>query len=229
MQDNIKKIILGVRYRRSFRVPDIAGEIVDYILNDNSSPFESQFFSEIGDMNNKGRVLLNQNGNMLSVDFDSLILTLTIENNFEATMRLIQEKYYPYIATILRTFQIKNYHRLGIVFDHQLQGSSSINAIVKSITNSKITSPDNLELRFSKKLATAEALWKKDIIDYHNIITTYHKNSEGLNIKLDYQTYFDPEIASANDLGFNEFIKSAENYLTKNFYSWNKQNEKSSI
>ena len=104
-------------------------------------------------------------------------------------------------------------------------GSSSVNEIIKSLTGQKITAPDNLELRFSKKLATTEALWKKDIIDYHNVIATYHKNSEGLNIKLDYQTYFSPEISSINDLDFSKFIESAEEYRTKNFYSWNKTND----
>lgn len=225
MQDKIKKVIIGIRYRRSFRVPDIAGEIVDYVLHDESSPFDSQFFTEIGDMNNKGRVLLNQNGNMLSVDFDSIVLTLIIDNKFDDTLKLIKEKYYPYMVNIVKQFEIKNFNRIGIIFDHQLEGSSSVNEIIKSLTGQKITAPDNLELRFSKKLATTEALWKKDIIDYHNVIATYHKNSEGLNIKLDYQTYFSPEISSINDLDFSKFIESAEDYRTKNFYSWNKTND----
>lgn len=220
MQDKIKKVIIGIRYRRSFRVPDIAGEIVDYVLHDESSPFDSQFFTEIGDMNNKGRVLLNQNGNMLSVDFDSIVLTLIIDNKFDDILKLIKEKYYPYMVNIVEHFGIKNFNRIGIIFDHQLEGSSSVNEIIKSLTDQKITVPDNLELRFSKKLATTEAIWKKDIIDYHNIIATYHKNSEGLNIKLDYQTYFSPEISSINDLEFLKFIESAEDYRIKNFYNW---------
>lgn len=226
MHKNIKKITLGIRYHRTFRVSSIVGEIVDYVLNDDTSPFGSQFFSEIADMNNNGKVLLNKDGNLLSVDLDSIVLTLVVKEDFKIFLKSIRDTYWPYIAKVLKESEIKNYNRLGIIFDHDFDKLNSLGEVVKNLTQSKINSPDNLELRFSKKISDLDALWKKDIIDYHNVIITYLKNTEGLNVKLDYQTYFSPEIATVSDIEFDKFIDSAEDYLEKNFYLWNGAYEK---
>ena len=47
MKDKIKKIVIGIRYRRSFRVPNIVGEIVDQVLHDDDSPFKSNFLMKL--------------------------------------------------------------------------------------------------------------------------------------------------------------------------------------
>ena len=92
--------------------------------------------------------------------------------------------------------------------------------MIKSLTGEKIEKPDNFELRFSKKLPTKEGLINKDIVDFYNTIFTYEKNSKGFDVKLDYQLYFTPEIASVRDVPFSKFIDSAQAYLLNTFYKW---------
>jgi len=220
MEDKINKIIFGIRYRRSFRVPDIAGEILDHVLNDKNSPFDADFFTEIADIN-KGQVLLNKAGDLLSVDCDSLVLTTTVKC-LEKEINRIRDSYYPYLLSIINKFGVKNFNRLGMVFEHQIADSNLSGTVISQITNSKISSPEVFELKFSKKLASTEALWKKDVIDYNNVIVSYLKNEDGMGIRLDYQSYFSPEISSVNDLDAVGFVDSAIKYLRNTFYTWNK-------
>ncbi len=225
MQDKITKISIGIKYRRTFRIPNIAGDIVDFILNDTESPFGNKFFSEIADINNKGKILLNESGNTISVDYDNIILSLVVDANFDHVYQQINDIYYPYVQNILNKFFIKNFDRIGIVFEHVFEGSAVVNNLIKGLTNSEISVPETLSLRFSKKIAK-ETFWKKDIIDYGNVIVTYNKNLDGLNIKFDYQMHFSPEIDVIDDMPFESFSKSALEYLQAKFYNWNQSNEK---
>lgn len=219
MKNNVKKISIGIRYRRSFRIPELAGEITDFILGD-ESPFGSNFFTEVGAMDKSGKILLSENGSSLSIDLDSLILNLIVDDDIKTTILKINNNYYPYLVKLLKKFRIENFNRLGMVFEHQLDNGAVINKIVKTITKEEIDAPDNLQLRFSKKIPKIEALVKKEIIDYGNIICTYNKNLDGLNIKLDYQIYFSPEIASISDVEFEKIFLSSQKYLEDKFYKW---------
>ena len=224
MKDKIKKIVVGIRYRRSFRIPSIVGYIVDQILHDNDSPFGLNFFDEVGEMGSRGQILIGKNNNTLSVDFDSIILTLSTDN-LDNTLNQIKNTYYPYMAKLLKNNNIYNFNRIGVMFDHQVEELKIINEIVGNLSSSKITSPDNLQLRFSKKLPDVMSDIKKNLVDYYNAIFIYQKNSDGLNVKLDYQVYFHPEIANIADVEFDNFIKSSIEYLTNNFYKWNNEKE----
>ena len=61
------------------------------------------------------------------------------------------------------------------MFDHQVDELKIINEIVGNLSSSKITSPDNLQLRFSKKLPDVMSSIKKDLVDYYNAIFIYQK------------------------------------------------------
>lgn len=220
MEDKIIKITVGIRFRRSFRVSDISGQIIDYFLRDESSPFKDIAFDKVGDTGNRGKVLVDEKGNTLSIDIDSLILSVNT-SNLELTLKKFKDVYFPYFEKgVFKTFSIENFNRLGIIFEHQLESDSLINKAIKTLSSDKIEVPDNCEIRFSKKIPNTKSLINKDIIDFLNVIFTYNKNSKGLNIKLDYQLYFNPEVAKANDLGFNGFIDSAGDFLRQNFYKW---------
>lgn len=44
LKDNIIGLTLGIRYNRSFRIPDISGDMIDNILYNEKSPFGEEFF-----------------------------------------------------------------------------------------------------------------------------------------------------------------------------------------
>ncbi len=62
MTELTKSIIgltIGIRFSRSFRVPDIAGEVIDHILNSSNSPFGTTFFPKVQENSNGERTLYN--------------------------------------------------------------------------------------------------------------------------------------------------------------------------
>ena len=220
MEDKINRITIGIRFRRSFRITDISGKVVDSLLHDENSPFSENFFKEVGETTSKGKILLSEKQDFLSIDIDSLVLSLNT-NNLESTLEKIQNVYFPYFSKVIfNEFEIYNVNRLGIIFEHKVENLSSVDEIIKKLSSNKIEVPDNLELRFSKKLPTNVGLITKDVIDFYNAIFTYQKNSSGLDVKLDYQLYFSPEIATIEDVEFGKFVDSAKNYLKNNFYNW---------
>ncbi len=220
MEKSIHKITIGIRYRRSFRIPDISGKVIDYILHDDKSPFRENFFQEVGETSEKGKILVSEKKDFLSIDIDSLILSLNT-NNLESALTKIKDSYFPYFTdSIFKEFEIENINRLGIIFEHRLEKLDSIDKMTKELSLNEISAPDNFELRFSKKLPTTAGLISKNIVDFYNTIFTYQKNSKGIDIKLDYQLYFSPEIGSIQDVEFNKFIDSAKSYLLGKFYKW---------
>jgi len=221
MEQKITKITMGIRFRRSFRVSDRLGEIIDFFLRDENSPFKDKLkFDKVGDTSNKGMVLIDEEGNTLSIDIDSLVLSVK-NSNLESTLKKFKDVYFPYFKNgVLKNFEIENFNRLGVIFEHELEDTSLINNAIKTISSNNIEVPDNCELRFSKKIPTSSALTNKGVVDFSNVILTYNKNSKGLNVKIDYQLYFSPEIAKANDLEFDKFIESSKNFLKDSFYKW---------
>ncbi len=106
MKGTINKISFGIRMKRSFKVADRMGEIVDSILADEKdSPFIG-IFTEVGSINN-GKLLLSDNMK-LSLDFDGLIMSIDTKD-IEKTMGLMKEKYLPYISKhIFQKYNIQN-------------------------------------------------------------------------------------------------------------------------
>ena len=114
-------------------------------------------------MGTRGQILIGKNNNTLSVDFDSIILTLSTDN-IDNTLNQIKNTYYPYMAKLLKNNNIHNFNRIGMMFDHQVDELKIINEIVGNLSSSKITSPDNLQLRFSKKLPDVMSSIKKTLL-----------------------------------------------------------------
>ncbi len=212
MKDNIKKIILGIKYNRSFNVPNMTGKIFDHILSSEGSPFKRDFFNVVAETINDGRCLINQKkGDMLSIDIDNVILLLNTDK-FDQTIADIKEKYFPYINNeILKKFSFTNFDRIGIVFEHKLNNdNAAIKKIAENIFNKEcIVTPDNFDLIFSNKIPSKNGFIKKELIDYYNLVQTFQQNKAGLIFKFDYQLYYGPVISSSDDLEFNKFVDIA--------------------
>ena len=108
MKDNIKQISLGIRHRREFRIPEIAGEMVDRFLNDRESPFDREIFFPteplVENLENKGKKLFGKEGNSVVVDYDSVILNLNSEN-IEDGLKKIEDTYIPYFKKVFKEYE----------------------------------------------------------------------------------------------------------------------------
>jgi hypothetical protein len=121
----IKGLTIGIRYQRSFRIPDIAGEMVDDILQSKKSPFVLNLFDGIQENSTREKVLFKKATNeYLRINTDDLILGIRVSGDFEKKYDWLKNKVIPYFGDeLFGNFKIKNIMRLGIIFHHELKES----------------------------------------------------------------------------------------------------------
>lgn len=226
MYKNVKNITIGIRFVRTFHLPEIAGKITDDVLRSKKSPFGEKFFEYVTTDREGGRVLHRGevNNTTLIINKDDIIFSLDIED-FEGDFKKLQETYLPYIVDqIILGNQLSRVQRLGVIFRHSLENSSFSDNTVKSITDSKVDSPNDLIIRFSKKIGTMEGQAVRGKHDYKNAIFTFEYDSKNLFIDIDYQQYFHPIKEDVRDAKPYDFLVSAKSYIEKQ-YEWLKKHQ----
>jgi len=98
----IKGITIGIRYQRSFRIPDIAGEMVDDILQNKKSPFMLNPFDGIQENSTREKVLFRKDTNeYLRINTDDLILGMKVSKDFEKKYDCLTKSVIPYFENEL--------------------------------------------------------------------------------------------------------------------------------
>lgn len=224
MDINIKKISLGLRHRRTFRIPEIAGSLIDFVVHDDSSPFNTDVYERTdalldGRGENKGRILSDASGaNSLMIDVDSVILNLETKD-INTTLKDIQETYLPYIVkNIHKEFKIENFNRLGIVYEFSLTGTP--NHFLSRLTGGKFSTAQSGQFKFGSKEMELKSAVMNGLLDYKNYLIAIGFDEHEMQSKFDYQYYFEPEIKSTGDIDFSGFIKESEQQLQHKFLNW---------
>jgi hypothetical protein len=157
-------ITIGIRYQRSFRIPAISGEMIDNILHNNSSPFNSNIFDGVQEVSTGEKVLFKESTKeYLRINTDDLILGIKVQENFEDKFKWLKNNVVPYFGNqLFPKFKIKNISRLGIVFYHGLKEYNSFDDVVSKLTNKSIVNNvEDINISFSRKTASKEALIRK--------------------------------------------------------------------
>lgn len=231
LKNNIIGITIGIRYSRSFRVPDISGEIIDHILYSSKTPFGTDFFPNVQENSSREKTLFNRKtSEYLRVNTDDLILAIEINNDFDEKFKWLKEEVIPYFANdLFRTYKIQNIKRFGIIFSHKIQKNKKLTNAVTAFTNSEITDADNISVSFSKKAAATESLFRKGVNDYKNRIYNFQEFNEAIQADLDYQYYYEPLIEDLRECFVDKILDEANTFLENNFYNWlNKYEEEKS-
>ncbi len=225
-----KKVIgltIGIRYNKSFRIPDIAGEIMDSLLYSKESPFDPDIFPAIQENSRRERTLYNpETSEYFRLNTDDLILGINIDNNFDSKISWLKDTVLKYLEdTLFPKYGIKNIKRLGIIFDQKTSRQPEINTYITTLTTNKVVDAENINLSFSKKLPTIEGQVSKGIQNYRNAIYTFAEQGDSLLARLDYQYYFDPIVEDLRECKAGAFMDEATMFLEKNYYSWLKKDE----
>lgn len=222
LQDNIIGITIGIKFNRSFRMSDISGDIIDNILYSDKTPFGTDFFPKVQTSNSERTLFNPETSEYLRVNTDDIILGVVVDNNFKKTMKwLNQDVVSNYFGEILfRKYAIKNIRRIGIVFSHKISKNKKLVDAVSLITENSLADVNDINISFSKKIGSIEALYRKDVNDYKNTIYNFQDIKEAINCSLDYQYYFDPVIEDLRDCFIDKIFDDSRNFLEKNYYQW---------
>lgn len=221
-KNNIIGITIGIRYSRSFRIPDVSGDIIDHILYSEKTPFGTDFFPNVQENSNREKTLFNRKSSeYLRINTDDLILAIEINNDFDKKFKWLKEEVIPYFANdLFKNYKIQNIKRFGIIFSHKIQKNKKLTNAVASFTNSEVIDADNISVSFSKKAATTEALFRKGVNDYKNRIYNFQEFNEAIQADLDYQYYYEPTIEDLRECFVDKILDDANNFLENNFYNW---------
>ncbi|MDP3057460.1 MAG: hypothetical protein Q8N37_02995 [bacterium] len=222
MKDNIIGLTVGIKYAKSFRIPDIAGDIIDNILYSDKTPFGADFFPEMQENSRREKTLYNSvTEEYLRINTDDLILGIVVNKNFEKKYAWIRDDIFNYFKNVLfKEYQLKNIKRIGIIFSHKIGKNKNLDQAVNLLTENKINDTENINISFSKKDSVVEALYRKGVSDYKNAIYNFIEIKEATLASLDYQYYYDPAPEDLRECFTEKVFDDAKSFLEKNYYSW---------
>lgn len=232
LKNNIIGITLGIRFNRSFRIPDISGDIIDNVLYSEKTPFGTEFFPRIQEKtSSREKILLHadEQGNTdhyLRINTDDLIFAFEVNNNFDKKFGWLKDDIVGYFKDILfKNYEIRNIRRVGIIFSHKIPKNKKIGEAISLLTNKEIEEADNISISFSKKMLSTEALYRKDVNDYKNTIYNLQEFKEAIFAELDYQYYYAPAIEDLRECFVDKILDDAKTFMENKFYSWLSQYE----
>jgi hypothetical protein len=225
MPDIKKRIVgitVGIRFMRTFRLPDVSGEIIDSILNDSESPFDKKFFPKVNETNGKVKTLFNEAGENLKISTDDFILSIKIDNDFDKKIAFLKDKVFNYFNSVFDLFTIENIQRIGVMFYCDLPNSIKLNDTVKLITNNSVDEIQTFDLSFSQKKQTIDGFLKKGVDDYANVIynLSKEKDRDMLSYVFDFQRFFSPDVMKLKDAKLDVHLDSAIKALEEANNSW---------
>lgn len=215
LQD-IKYILFGVQFNRSFKLLDSWGEIADDILY-KTEYFGSDFFTNISTQYTTERNLHNpETGNFLTLSSNSLVFKYYIpdKKDFQKEYTYFCERINKYLVEKILSKYNLVIRRIGVVFACGL-GEDELEVFSKKYFKDDIYGIT--DFRFAQKgPANAGQLWR-DVNDYINKIYTVGKvegEDECKGVTYDFQLYFNPLLP---DIRKNtpSFLKEALNSFRK--------------
>ena len=222
LEKNIIGITIGIRFARSFRIPDISGNIIDDILYSEKTPFGVKFFPKVQENSNREKTLYNpKTSEYLRINTDDLILGIEIDNDFQKKFDWLKTDVLNYFKkTLFQEYRIQNIRRVGIIFSHKISKDKKLSEAVSLITGKALNDADNVSVSFSKKLVVTEALYRKGVNDYKNTIYNFGEIKEAIYSALDYQYYYEPAIEDLRDCFVDKIFDDAKSFLENNYYEW---------
>ena len=217
--EKIKSIIIGIRYKKSFKINDISGSIIDYIFDDNGSPFDRKIFPRIEEVSGGDKRLYNPNTDEYwSISPDDMILQLSCDDGFDKCFNLLENKVIPFIEKLFKDFEIKNIIRFGTVYVHEFSKAQIDFEFLKTLRNELPFEIEDLKLSFSKKSELESSIFRKDINDYENVNYRLFLGSDLTGILGDFQHYYVPLREDIRDCDIKSKFKLTRKYLEEKLY-----------
>lgn len=222
--DLINKIVgisFGIRYSRSFRIPDISGDIIDEILYGEDTPFGSNLYQKVSEPPNREKILSNtETEEYLRINTDDVILGIKVREDFDRKYRWLVTEVIPYLEKIFTAYKVRNILRVGVIFHHRLPKNEKLKDMVQEITAKSVGTTENIDVRFTKKLSTFQGILKKGVSDYRNTIYILSESRNYLLANIDYQHYFEPMVEDLRECKVKNIVEEAKEFMIKNYHPW---------
>jgi hypothetical protein len=217
----ITKVAFGIRFGPLWQIGDSLGSIVDAILRGPNTPFGPLTFPHSVEGPTTHNLLNQQTGDSLTITERDVVLSMSKRDTLEAVHRLADQFEDYVIAPIRKRVELRLISRYGMLLDFA-NCADVLRAPLMKLYLGDDSEARDIQLRYSRRLATDEAYIRKDVNDYRNLIYTMIQDQESARISFDYQLYFDPPL-DADDWKrrpFAYFVDSASRYIEGPFEKW---------
>lgn len=237
MTTDVKKylssITIGLRFGPSFSISDNLGKIADWILYEEGSFFDKKVFPNIASLPFTIRLenpktgdylMLSQQDLILNCNFDDTVVKPDPEVNPKLKTGSINDIHenFKQLLERLQDCGLDRIQRLGYINRYVFDTTELTKAVTGAVVGKTIDGVSDMTLRFSKRYPVPEALSKKNINNYHNVIYTIVKkvDSDDLTIMLDYQEFYEPNLVGTHEVQFNAFLSKMASYNKETFPGW---------
>lgn len=220
---SIQRIAFGVRYDPQWAVADRRGAIIDQILWATGTPFGPETFPETSRIGDTHILINTDTGDTLKLSERDIILEMHIESDLSQVSELAKGFQQYAIRPLRDTAKAKNINRYGALFRLEECGRHLAESPVAHFLHRDFDQARSLNLRFTRRLGTMEAVAKKRVNDYRNLIYTIAQSEQGeVKISFDYQQYFDPSLDQREwqERPFSLFVDGAVDYFDREFRKW---------
>lgn len=228
LTDNLQGIAIGIRFRANFSIEDQIGKIVDQILYSKNSFFNPSVFPLAESGIGRKKLINEETGDYLKIDNSNIILEVNFGGQFQCTdLKAILDHFEEdIIKGIMKQYAIKEIVRVGYIKRYLFKMDKLARVFVDKTIGSTIDGINDINLRFSKKLAVEEGYVKHEVNDYDNAIFTIIKKSnlDEIYMAVDFQRYYDPFLESVTQIKFKPFVDRADWFNDNTYLPWLKSN-----
>ena len=221
-------IAIGIRYRANFSIEDQLGKIVDQILYNKNSTFDSSVFPLVQNNVSDKTLFNDKTGDSLIINNSNLILEINFGGTFEKTDygKIINSFNKEMIEGVLKNYKVTEINRAGIIKRYLFQVEDLAKSFINKTIGNTIDGINDINLRFSKKIPVPDSLIQKEVYDYHNAIFNIIKRADRNEIfmAVDYQKCFEPFLSNATQIEFIDFSKIVDKFNSGNYVEWINKN-----
>lgn len=223
----LDRIVVGIRYKRTFRIIDRKGEIVDSLISlQDEESFPLECFKKYAFSNDRSSFLLHDEDKSMVLECtkDTTIFNYKVDLVEPIETEIIKEIFNKSIERIFTLLNMKKVvNRVGVIYEYVFTDKKSPGEeLLSKITKLHLKGmPESFYLKVNVKEKEDQSLIKSNRNNFKNMIlqlsTEENDDSEDedlnkIRLSLDHQIYFDPEISFSNAIINNQF-NEAINYL----------------
>jgi hypothetical protein len=221
----IAEVAFGVRYEPQFKVFDYLGELLDEVLRADGTPFGPDVFSQSQTDGNERLLVSPEKKRFLRLNQQDTILVWELDTRKLDDVLALAKDFHEYVLTPLRKgTDVSSIQRYGMMLRLKkltgLKNPPLARYLSQDFTTSSLTT---LAMHFTRRLPAHEALWRKNVDDFRNVIYIVEEAEKGeTQFSVDYQEYFKPPLDRTdwNKRPFTDFSEQALNYFEQEVSKW---------
>jgi hypothetical protein len=220
----IRTVIFGVRYEPQWALHDRIGAIVDAVLREPGTPFGPELFG-LNTVDPMMHTLMGKNGEYLKVNQqDTILRVMAGDTRNLSRVTQIGEQFAQYVLQPLREIgRVRGIVRTGMILQLADARGSLKDPPINRYLADDVQNVTSLAMRFTRRLAAPEALVKKRVTDYRNVIYSVNESEEGEVITaLDYQHSYVPPLDGKDwdERPFAAYVEGGLQYFEGEFQKW---------